>query len=154
MGWKIGIIIGALFLLFFAFFIYNSSTNRNVSQKLSNISPIPTKAMDTTELKIEELKDGVGDPVKAGDTVEVNYTGTLSDGTKFDSSYDRNQTFKFIVGQGQVIEGWEKGLLGMKKGGLRKLIIPSAMGYGSQGVPGAIPPNSTLIFEIELVSIN
>ncbi|OGH11620.1 MAG: peptidylprolyl isomerase [Candidatus Levybacteria bacterium RIFCSPLOWO2_01_FULL_36_13] len=110
--------------------------------------------MEINELKIEDIKEGQGVSVKEGDIVEVNYTGTLTNGTKFDSSYDRNETFQFNVGAGQVIQGWEKGLVGMKKGGIRKLTIPSSLAYGEQGVPGAIPPNSPLIFEIELVSIN
>jgi FKBP-type peptidyl-prolyl cis-trans isomerase FkpA len=104
-------------------------------------------------MKIEEKKEGVGEEVKAGDTVEVHYTGTLTNGQKFDSSVDRDQTFSFTVGAGRVIQGWEQGLLGMKEGGVRKLTIPPSLGYGNQTV-GPIPANSTLIFEIELISIN
>jgi len=117
---------------------------------------ITIKPMDIktpiTELKIEDEKVGNGPAVKNGDKAEVNYLGTLLDGTKFDSSYDRNQTFSFLVGAGNVIEGWDKGLIGMQVGGKRKLTIPSDMAYGSSG-QGGIPPNSPLIFEIELVSI-
>lgn len=120
--------------------------NPNITIKPMNIkTPL-------TELKIEDEKVGNGVAVKNGDTAEVNYTGTLLDGTKFDSSLDRHQTFSFKVGAGQVIQGWDKGLIGMQVGGKRKLTIPSDMAYGSSG-QGSIPPNSPLIFEIELVSI-
>lgn len=113
-----------------------------------------SKQLDPTKLNIEDEKIGGGDEVKASDKVTVNYTGWLVDGTKFDSSYDRNQPFSFTVGAGQVIQGWDQGLLGMKVGGKRKLIIPAALGYGASGVPGAIPPNAILIFEIELIKID
>lgn len=106
-----------------------------------------------SDLKIEDTKVGTGDEAKIGDTVEMHYVGTLEDGTKFDSSRDIGQTFNFTIGQGQVIEGWEEGIPGMKVGGLRTLTIPSDMGYGSRGAGGVIPPNATLIFEVELVSI-
>lgn len=113
-------------------------------------SPKPTTS--STKLEIEDLKEGQGDEVKSGDTIEVNYVGTLENGQKFDSSYDRNQTFTTEIGTGKVIKGWDMGLLGMKLGGKRRLTIPPSLGYGSQAT-GSIPPNSTLIFEIELVSI-
>lgn len=113
-----------------------------------------SKQLDPTKLVIEDLQVGGGEEVKSGDKVQVNYLGTLVDGTKFDSSYDRNQPFSFTVGAGQVIQGWDQGLLGMKVGGKRKLTIPPSLGYGAQGVPGAIPPNSFLIFEIELLKVS
>ena len=103
-------------------------------------------------LKIEDQTVGTGKEVKSGDTVTVNYLGTLENGTKFDSSYDRNQPFTTQIGVGQVIKGWDEGIIGMKVGGKRKLTVPSALGYGSQSA-GSIPPNSTLIFEVELVSV-
>lgn len=109
---------------------------------------------DPTKLAIEDIKIGGGDEAAVGDKVYVHYAGWLSDGTKFDSSYDRGQPFSFTVGQGQVIAGWDQGILGMKAGGKRKLTIPAAWGYGASGVPGVIPPNSILIFEVELVKIN
>ncbi len=107
------------------------------------------------ELGIETTQQGSGDAmVKAGDTISVQYTGKLVDGTKFDSSYDRNGTpFSFVVGAGQVIKGWDQGLLNMKIGEKRKLTIPSSLGYGSAGAGAVIPPDATLIFEVELVSI-
>lgn len=116
-----------------------------------NVGKIQTM-QNITELKIEDVKVGTGSGVKNGDQVEVHYLGTLLDGRKFDSSYDRNQTFSFRVGAGEVIAGWDKGLIDMKTGGKRKLYIPSDLAYGPQG-NGPIPPNTPLYFEIELVSI-
>lgn len=112
-----------------------------------------SKLTTVTDLKIEDEVVGTGAEAKSGDTVEVNYVGTLTDGTKFDSSYDRNQTFKFTLGAGEVIEGWDKGFAGMKVGGKRKLTIPSSMAYGDSGIAGAIPGGATLVFEVELVSV-
>lgn len=114
-----------------------------------------TKKMesDVTELKIEDLVVGTGDEAVSGKTITVNYTGTLTDGTKFDSSLNPGRTpFEFTLGAGQVIQGWDKGFAGMKIGGKRKLIIPPSMGYGAQGT-GPIPPNATLIFEVELLGV-
>lgn len=107
----------------------------------------------TNELKIEDIKVGTGYAVKSGDVVSINYLGTLEDGTKFDSSYDRNEPFETAIGEGFVIEGWDKGVVGMQVGGKRKLTIPYSMAYGEMGIPGVIPPKSTLIFEVELLSI-
>jgi FKBP-type peptidyl-prolyl cis-trans isomerase len=110
---------------------------------------------DTTEsgLVIEDLVVGQGPAAKAGDTVSVHYTGTLVSGQKFDSSLDRGAPFSFTLGQGDVIQGWDEGVVGMKVGGKRKLIIPSELAYGAQGAGNVIPPNATLIFEIELLEI-
>jgi hypothetical protein len=107
------------------------------------------------ELQIEVLEQGAGQEAKNGDLVAVHYTGTLEDGTKFDSSLDRGQPFVFTLGIGQVIEGWDLGVLGMKIGEKRKLTIPSKLAYGETGTPGGpIPPNATLIFEVELLAIS
>lgn len=107
-----------------------------------------------SELKIETTQEGTGDRVvKSGDTITVHYTGRLTDGTKFDSSVDRGTPFTFTIGAGQVIKGWDEGLLGMKVGEKRMLTIPADKGYGATGAGGVIPPNATLIFETELVSI-
>jgi FKBP-type peptidyl-prolyl cis-trans isomerase FkpA len=103
-------------------------------------------------LVIEDLVVGTGPTAAVGDTVNVHYVGTLTNGTKFDSSYDRGQPFAFRIGAGQVIAGWEQGIPGMKVGGKRRLTIPPSLAYGNQAV-GSIPPNSTLVFEVELVSI-
>lgn len=107
----------------------------------------------SSKLKIEDLKIGRGVAVKSGDTILIHYRGTLTNGTEFDSSYKRNEPFETAIGVGRVIEGWDKGVIGMKVGGKRKLTIPPDMGYGSQGAGDAIPPNSTLIFEVELMGI-
>lgn len=104
-------------------------------------------------LQIKDIECGDGEEVEKGDTAEVHYEGRLEDGTKFDSSRDRGQTFEFQVGAGQVIQGWDEGLIGMKIGGTRELTIPPELGYGAAGAPPAIPANATLIFEIELVDI-
>lgn len=112
-----------------------------------------TKMDKVTELQIVDEKVGNGEEATVGKTVTVNYVGTLIDGTKFDSSYDRNQPFSFTLGVGQVIEGWDKGVLGMKVGGKRKLTIPSSLGYGDSGIPGVIPGGATLVFEVELLKV-
>jgi FKBP-type peptidyl-prolyl cis-trans isomerase len=106
-----------------------------------------------TALQIVDMKLGTGEEAVAGKKVVVHYVGTLEDGTKFDSSRDRGQPFSFTLGVGQVIKGWDEGVKGMKVGGLRKLIIPSDMAYGDAGIPGAIPPKATLIFEVELLQV-
>jgi len=104
-------------------------------------------------LQIEELITGTGAQPKTGDTIVVHYTGWLTDGKKFDSSVDRGQPFSFNLGAGQVIRGWDEGFAGMLVGGKRKLTIPPDMGYGTRGAGGAIPPNATLIFEVELLGV-
>jgi FKBP-type peptidyl-prolyl cis-trans isomerase FkpA len=104
-------------------------------------------------LQYVELVEGQGQEAKAGSTVSVHYTGWLENGTKFDSSLDRRQPFSFRLGAGQVIRGWDEGVAGMKIGGKRKLTIPSALGYGARGAGGVIPPNATLIFEVELLGV-
>ena len=107
----------------------------------------------TTELKIEELAVGDGAEAKSGQTVDVHYTGWLTDGKKFDSSLDRGQPFSFRLGAGMVIKGWDQGVAGMKVGGKRKLTIPPDLGYGARGAGGVIPPNATLVFEVELLGV-
>ena len=104
-------------------------------------------------LQYEDQTVGTGAAAKAGDTVEVHYTGTLKDGTKFDSSLDRGRPFAFQLGAGRVIKGWDEGVASMKVGGKRILIVPPELGYGARGFPPVIPPNATLKFEVELISI-
>lgn len=111
------------------------------------------KPAPVQDLQIEDLVVGEGAEAVPGATVSVHYTGTLLNGTKFDSSLDRGTPFQFVLGTGQVIQGWDQGVAGMKVGGKRKLTIPSELGYGARGVPGAIPPNSTLVFEVELLEV-
>lgn len=115
---------------------------------LTFIEPVKTP----TEFKIEDIRLGNGAPVETGDAVAVHYSGVTSDGIKFDNSYNRGEHFVFVVGAKQVIKGWDLGLLGMKPGGMRKLIIPPSLGYGDRKV-GKIPANATLIFEVELLGI-
>jgi len=104
-------------------------------------------------LKYVDVKVGSGaSPVK-GKQVKVHYTGTLENGKKFDSSVDRNEPFIFVIGVGQVIAGWDEGIMGMKVGGKRKLIIPAKLGYGARGAGGDIPPNATLLFDVELLDV-
>jgi hypothetical protein len=104
-------------------------------------------------LKYVELKEGTGASPKAGQTIVVHYTGMLESGAKFDSSVDRGQPAEFKIGTGAVIKGWDEGIMSMKTGGKRKLIIPSKLGYGATGRPPNIPPNATLIFEVELLGL-
>jgi FKBP-type peptidyl-prolyl cis-trans isomerase FkpA len=105
-------------------------------------------------MKIEKHATGTGLAPKHGDTVTVHYTGWLTDGTKFDSSVDRNDPFAFVLGTGQVITGWDEGVAAMKVGDKARLTIPPEKAYGADGYPGAIPPNATLIFEVELLAIS
>lgn len=114
-----------------------------------------TDSAITTEsgLKYIEIEEGTGASPQPGQSVTVHYTGTLEDGTKFDSSRDRNRPFTFTIGVGQVIQGWDEGVASMKVGGRRQLIIPPNLGYGARGAGGVIPPNATLIFDVELLRI-
>ena len=114
----------------------------------------PEVQRSATGLKWEVLREGEGEPAQAGDQVSVHYTGRLEDGTKFDSSLDRNEPFSFLLGRGQVIPGWDEGVAGMKPGEQRRLTVPPALGYGELGTPGGpIPPNATLIFEVEFLGV-
>ena len=139
------IIIGALYFMF----DYN-----NKYTELEKVAPEIKIETMANELKIEILKEGVGVGAKAGDTIAVHYVGTLTDGRKFDSSIDRGQPFSFHLGAGSVIKGWDQGLLGMKVGEKRRLTIPPSLGYGDRGAGNIIPPNATLIFEVEMLKIN
>jgi FKBP-type peptidyl-prolyl cis-trans isomerase len=117
------------------------------------MSSEPQEQTTASGLRYIDFGGGSGDEAAAGDRVAVHYTGTLENGTKFDSSRDRGQPFEFHLGQGQVIKGWDEGVAGMRVGDKRRLIIPSNLGYGSRGAGGVIPPNATLIFEVELLGM-
>ncbi|MBW7860408.1 MAG: FKBP-type peptidyl-prolyl cis-trans isomerase [Rhodocyclaceae bacterium] len=108
---------------------------------------------ESNELVVEDLEVGAGATAEAGRLVSVHYTGWLTDGRKFDSSKDRNDPFQFPLGAGHVIRGWDQGVQGMREGGRRKLTIPPALGYGARGAGGVIPPNATLVFEVELLKV-
>jgi FKBP-type peptidyl-prolyl cis-trans isomerase FkpA len=136
----IALIVGGVIML----------TNNNGSKPAASPSPSASQA---TSLGIKDTTVGTGAEAVAGKSVTVNYTGKLTNGTVFDSSYSRNQPFTFTLGAGQVIKGWDEGVVGMKVGGTRELTIPPSLGYGNQAA-GSIPPNSTLIFTIQLVSVN
>lgn len=159
-----GIIVVALVVIgYFAFTaIQNNSragnsgqaTTTNSGLQATNSTGSSGQATTTSSgLQIIDEVVGTGQEAKSGDTISVNYTGWLADGTKFDSSYDRNQPFDFVLGAGNVIKGWDEGVVGMKVGGKRKLIIPPDLAYGAGGYPPTIPPNATLTFEVELVAI-
>lgn len=104
-------------------------------------------------LQIEDIEVGTGDEAVKGSEITVHYSGWLADGTQFDSSIERKQPLSFVLGEGMVIQGWDKGFDGMKVGGKRKLTIPPEMAYGSRGAGGVIPPNATLVFEVELLRV-
>lgn len=150
---KISAVLGVLLLATACDKKVPEPTSQERKTVVSATAPPKDVTGGITELKIEDIKEGAGDAVKSGDTVSVHYTGTLLDGEKFDSSKDRNTPFEFSVGRGNVIKGWDEGLVGMKKGGVRKLTIPADKGYGAAGSPPKIPGNATLLFEIELLEI-
>ncbi|MFH1867267.1 MAG: FKBP-type peptidyl-prolyl cis-trans isomerase [Patescibacteria group bacterium] len=169
-GAVIGTIVGLIILGASGYFIFSSS-NEVIMPNINNqseivfrdefagsentLSPNQPVSPGAQELKAEILQPGSGEVAKVGDQVTVHYTGWLTNGSKFDSSVDRDEPFVFSLGAGQVIQGWDQGVVGMLVGEKRKLIIPPQLGYGESGTPGGpIPPNATLIFEVELLAIN
>ena len=138
------------FVVFGSLGLFSKSSTLSLNNLNMNISD--TGAQQAPKLLIDDLTVGTGTEAVAGKHVVVNYTGTLTDGTVFDSSYTRGEPFPFDLGAGQVIAGWDQGLVGMKVGGKRKLVIPADLAYGDRAI-GPIPANSTLIFEVELLEV-
>lgn len=130
----------------------NMNTSDNNSQNANASSTDLGQQLGSNQIGVIDVKEGTGMAAKAGDQVSIQYDGYLTDGTKFDSSYDRGQPLVFTLGSGQVIPGFDRGIDGMKVGGVRRIVIPPALAYGDQKV-GSIPPNSTLLFEVTLVKI-
>jgi FKBP-type peptidyl-prolyl cis-trans isomerase len=143
------ILVGSL-----AYFILPGSVpTRGTSEELPIQQEKTMQDKSGAQLLIEVLVEGSGEAIQNGQTAVVHYTGTLTDGKVFDSSIPRNEPFEVVLGKGMVIQGWDIGLLGMKKGEKRKITIPPDLAYGESGFPGVIPPNSTLIFDVTLVEI-
>lgn len=120
---------------------------------VAGLAAFSVGAQEVKELVVKDIKVGTGKEAKDGNTVTVHYVGTLTNKKKFDSSRDRNQPFSFQLGRGDVIKGWDRGVKGMKVGGIRTLTIPSYLGYGERGAGADIPPNATLLFEVELLKV-
>jgi len=153
----IGIIV-ALVVVVIGYFVYRDYSTKNQTYPIGTLDttpPAPTANAVTTAsgLVYEDLQVGDGATAQTGNTVSVNYTGWLEDGTKFDSSLDSGQPLEFTLGTGQVIQGWDEGVQGMKVNGTRLLVIPPELAYGSTGAGTSIPPDATLIFEVQLVGI-
>ena len=157
----VSFLVGAVFLV--SACGHKDDSNREMAEKNGSkqvkgeSTKVEDKSINTNKpmkLEIKTTQEGTGEQaVKAGDDITVHYTGKLTDGTKFDSSVDRGVPFDFTIGQGQVIQGWDQGLLGMKVGEKRTLTIPSELAYGSRGAGNVIPPNAVLVFDVELVAI-
>lgn len=148
------IIFFVVFLLLVGLLLYLLFFNPKAEVPQSEMAGDLEAGISTEDdLKIEVMQQGEGREVKNGDNLTVHYSGYLEDGTKFDSSLDNGAPLTFQIGQGRVIQGWERGLLGMKVGEKRKITIPPELAYGSSGVGNVIPPNATLIFEVELLAI-
>lgn len=134
--------------------LFAAAPATQVFAKTAKTAKAPKVVTTKSGLKYQDLRVGKGAVAKAGQMVSVHYRGRLTNSTIFDESYKRHQPFEFQLGGGQVIQGWDEGVAGMRVGGKRKLIIPAQLGYGAQGAGGVIPPNATLIFEVELLKVN
>jgi FKBP-type peptidyl-prolyl cis-trans isomerase len=147
------ILAGTLSLFAALPIVLPSVSTQDAAAKTTKKAKAPKTVTTKSGLKYQDLRVGKGAPAKSGQRVTVHYRGTLTNGTKFDASYDRNEPFTFNLGAGEVIKGWDQGVAGMRVGGKRKLTIPPSLGYGASGAGGVIPPNATLIFEVELLRI-
>jgi len=153
----IGIII-TLIVVFIGYLVMRDYTSKKQAYPIGTLdstppTPSPSAITTASGLIYEDLKVGDGTIAATGDTVSVNYTGWLADGTKFDSSLDRGQPFEFTLGAGSVIAGWDEGVTGMSENGTRLLVIPPELGYGSSGTGSTIPPDATLTFEVQLIDV-
>ena len=148
------IVLGVVVLAMGAW-ILTACAKKETQEQVAAPVPAAAGSVITTAsgLKYEVLKPGTGAVAQPGQMVAVHYTGWLTNGTKFDSSVDRRQPFDFKLGKGQVIRGWDEGVAGMKVGEKRKLTIPAELGYGARGAVGVIPPNATLVFDVELLGV-
>lgn len=146
----IAVVLAIAVIILGTIYFMNSGDNTS-NTNTSNPTNSPAATEETT-LKIEDVEVGTGVEVKSGDTITAHYTGTLTDGTQFDSSVGKTP-FTTQIGVGNVIQGWDQGIVGMKVGGKRKLTIPGSLAYGERGSPPVIPPNATLIFDIELLEV-
>lgn len=146
--------VGLIFVLtIIAVFVKKPTSTPSVETTQINIPNQTMQSEEPNQLKVEDILQGEGPEATSGANVTVHYTGTLTNGVKFDSSIDRGTPFTFILGAGEVIQGWDLGVAGMKVGGRRKLTIPPELGYGQYGAGDVIPPNATLIFEVELLKV-
>ena len=151
---SIGVVIIAGGILYYVFSANFSPEDKGlIKLQTQDNQLIPPTMEQPNGLKIEDIVVGTGAEAAAGSTVSVHYVGTLLNGTKFDSSLDREEPFSFTIGSGSVIQGWEQGIPGMKVGGKSKLTIPSELAYGDRAVGGVIPANSTLVFEVDLLDV-
>lgn len=150
---QLRLVMGAAASLFALSLVPLASTATFADQKGPSAMSADQETVTPSGLKYTDLVVGQGDTAKKGDLVVVHYTGWLTDGKKFDSSVDRRDPFSFSLGAGRVIKGWDEGVQGMKVGGKRKLTIPPDLGYGARGAGGVIPPNATLVFDVELLEV-
>lgn len=149
LGFFVIVVLGAI-----GFFAFTAISGRNKAAATPTPSAAQTGMVTLPGgLQYQDVVVGTGKAAASGDSIVVDYSGYLADGTEFDSSINRGKPFTFTLGQGQVIKGWDEGLVGMKVGGKRKLVIPPALAYGAQGFPPSIPPNATLTFDVQLLAV-
>ncbi len=147
-------LIVLVFLGLIAYLVWQALTPETPAVETPVAAPAGEVITTASGLQYQEIVIGDGDEAVPGSRVQVHYTGRLEDGTQFDTSRERGQPFEFTLGAGRVIQGWDEGIAGMREGGQRTLIIPSELGYGESGFPPVIPPNATLIFDVELIEVN